>query len=106
MTVAADQLITRRRAAELVGVSTRTLLRWEKAGLFIAAIRIGRLVRYSECEILQFIDDLKADRGETPWSSRREQREQARVEHELRIEQLEHFRTASRSKRRPMLGGA
>ena len=98
MTASADQLITRQRAAELVGVSTRTLLRWEKAGLFIAPIKIGRLVRYSECEILQFIDDLKAGRGETPWSRRREQREQTRVEHELRLEQLEHFRTAPRAR--------
>ena len=65
MSASADKLISRRRAAELIGVTTRTLMRWEKAGLFLAPIRIGRLVRYSLREILQFIDDLKAGRGET-----------------------------------------
>jgi predicted DNA-binding transcriptional regulator AlpA len=97
MSVLADKLISRRRAAELVGVTPRTLMRWEKAGLFLAPVSIGRLVRYSLRELLQFVDDLKAGRGETPWSRRREQREHARLEHELRLAQLEQFRTAPRA---------
>jgi predicted DNA-binding transcriptional regulator AlpA len=92
-----DKLISRSRAAELTGLSTRTLLRWGKVGLFPAPVKIGRLVRYSLREILEFIDELKAGRGETPWERRREDREHARVEHVLRLEQLEQLRTAPRA---------
>ena len=92
-----DKLISRSRAAEITGLSPRTILRWGKAGLFPAPVKIGRLVRYSLREILQFIDELKAGRGETPWARRREDREHARVEHQLRLEELENLRTAPRA---------
>lgn len=42
--------LTKQQAAELLGVSTRTVERWAGKGL-IGTIRIGRKVRYSHHDV-------------------------------------------------------
>lgn len=74
-----DELITRRQAAAMTKFSTRTLVRWERLGMFPASIRLGGCCRYSLAEIMAFIEALKSGRGETPWSRRQVDREAQRT---------------------------
>lgn len=54
-----DELITRRRAANLLGISLPTLHDYTKRGL-IPAYRIGTRVRYKQGEILDCLRKVQA----------------------------------------------
>src|SRR4051812_25418006 len=106
---ASNKLISRARAAELAGLSKKTVMRWEKAGRFPPGIRMGRgrAVRYVEREVMQFIRDLEEGRELRTWADRRERRERerealehARSEHELRLARIDELAQAPRSVRR------
>lgn len=48
-------LLTRREAAKVLNVTTRTLERWERAGR-LSPLRNGRLVRYRVEDVQAFFD--------------------------------------------------
>jgi predicted DNA-binding transcriptional regulator AlpA len=107
--IEADELITRRQAAAMTKFSPRTLVRWERLGLFPASIKVGGCCRYSLREIEAFIQALMDGRGETAWSRRQADREaqRAAVEKALaetklaraQLEELAHAPRASKPRR-------
>ena len=52
-------LISRKKAAEILGVSLPTLARWSKCGI-VSAYRIGCLVKYKEDEVFSSIQLVKS----------------------------------------------
>jgi predicted DNA-binding transcriptional regulator AlpA len=69
------QLISRREAAEQLGVSVQTLANWSAQGKGPRVVRLGRtVVRYDPIDIAAFIDDAKSGRApsvRTPAEERR-----------------------------------
>ena len=52
-----DKLLTALEAAEMLGVAPQTLASWRSTGrLRLPFVKIGRLVRYREEDICQFIE--------------------------------------------------
>ncbi len=52
-----EQLLTRQEVADFVGVSTKTISRWQKKG-WLPVIRIGKLIRYKPTDVKKLFDDL------------------------------------------------
>jgi excisionase family DNA binding protein len=50
------QLLTPKEAAEMLGVSTRTLAQWRKAGRHLSWIHLGGQVRYRLSTIQEFME--------------------------------------------------
>ena len=42
----ADRLLTKKEAAELLGVSERTIDRWRAAGAKLGETKLGRIIRF------------------------------------------------------------
>jgi len=51
-----DELLAEQRAAQLLGLSTRTLQAWRVKGYGPAFIRAGRAVRYRRRDLLDWMD--------------------------------------------------
>lgn len=51
-----DRLLTVQEAARLLGVSTKTLRRWDQAGKFIAQRTVGNQRRYTSRQIAEFLN--------------------------------------------------
>lgn len=51
------ELITRADLAELLGVCSRTLRRWEQRG-WLPSLRVRRMVRYRYSDVKKLIQDL------------------------------------------------
>ena len=52
------QLLTRKQAAEFLGVKEATLAHWKCTGRYnLSAVKIGRLVKYRVSDLEQFIED-------------------------------------------------
>lgn len=49
------ELLTTRKAAELLGIGERTLWRYANSGRAPAPIRVGSAVRYRRAELLEWI---------------------------------------------------
>ena len=54
---AESPLLSRRKAAALLAVSTKTVFRWERAGLLTAIKLNSRVTRYFHHEVQQLIAD-------------------------------------------------
>jgi predicted DNA-binding transcriptional regulator AlpA len=50
-----DRLLDQRKAAEILGVSVRTLERHRITGTGPQFCRLGRLVRYRECDVEEWV---------------------------------------------------
>jgi len=50
-------LLTREQVADFVGVSVKTIARWDRKG-WLPSIRIGRLVRYKPGDVERLLNDL------------------------------------------------
>lgn len=51
-----NQLITRKQAAEFLGVKESTLAHWKCTGRYnLSSVKIGRLVKYRVSDLEQFI---------------------------------------------------
>jgi len=50
-----DRILNQKEAAKLLGVSTRTLERLRIAGTGPQFTRLGRLVRYRECDLADYV---------------------------------------------------
>jgi phage terminase Nu1 subunit (DNA packaging protein) len=48
-------LITRQHLSELLGCSTQTVARWEKVGLPVIHVGIGKIPRYDFLEVFSWI---------------------------------------------------
>ena len=53
--IMSDNLITRKHLSELLGCDPQTIARWEKVGLPVVHIGIGKLPRYSYEEVYDWI---------------------------------------------------
>ncbi|HJK87914.1 MAG: helix-turn-helix domain-containing protein [Candidatus Megaira endosymbiont of Mesostigma viride] len=52
-----NQLLTRKQAAELLGVKETTLAHWKCTGRYnLSSVKIGRLVKYRMSDLEQFIE--------------------------------------------------
>ncbi len=51
-----NSLLDQKQAAELLGVSVRTLERHRVAGTGPRFTRLGRLVKYRECDLLEWVN--------------------------------------------------
>ena len=51
-----ERILDQKEAAELLGVSTRTLERHRVTGTGPRFTRIGRLVRYRPCDLADYVD--------------------------------------------------
>ncbi|HEY9784245.1 MAG TPA: helix-turn-helix domain-containing protein [Candidatus Obscuribacterales bacterium] len=59
-----DDLLTRREAAEYLGVAEQTLAIWKSSGRYnLPCVKIGRIVRYRKRELDQFVERLKIGDG-------------------------------------------
>lgn len=53
-----NKLLTRKQAAEFLGVREATLAHWKCTGRYnLPAVKIGRLVKYRITDLVQFIKD-------------------------------------------------
>ena len=50
-----ERVLNQKEAAKLLGVSTRTLERHRVTGAGPRYARLGRLVRYRECDLAEFV---------------------------------------------------
>jgi excisionase family DNA binding protein len=50
-----DELLTRKDAADLLRVTQRTILTWEKEGKMPKAKRLGGVLRFSKNEIIEWV---------------------------------------------------
>jgi predicted site-specific integrase-resolvase len=50
-----SRLFTERQAAQILGVSVKTLQTWRWAGRGPAFVKIGRLVRYDENDLIEVV---------------------------------------------------
>jgi predicted DNA-binding transcriptional regulator AlpA len=65
-----DRVLNQKEAAKLLGVSTRTLERHRVTGTGPRFTRLGRLVRYRQCDLADYVDrNLRASTSETPPTS-------------------------------------
>lgn len=55
-------LLTRRDLSEFIGVSDRTLRRWEQKG-YLPRVKIGNSVRYKMNDVRKLIEDLRSKRA-------------------------------------------
>jgi predicted site-specific integrase-resolvase len=46
-----DKLLTRRQAAELLGLRPQTLAKWGMVGRHLPVVKFGRTVRYRVCDV-------------------------------------------------------
>lgn len=54
-----DKLLTRKEAAEYLGLSEGTLAVWKVTKRYpLPVIKVGRLVRYREADLIKFLDDM------------------------------------------------
>jgi predicted DNA-binding transcriptional regulator AlpA len=52
------QLLTRKQAAEFLGVKEATLAHWKCTGRYnLSSVKIGRLVKYRVSDLEQFIEN-------------------------------------------------
>lgn len=52
-----NQLLTRKQAAEFLGVKESTLAHWKCTGRYnLASVKIGRLVKYRATDLEKFIE--------------------------------------------------
>ena len=58
-----QQFITERRAAEILGLSPKTLLTWRLRGIGPMSARFGRAVRYSLRDLEAFAANARDNRG-------------------------------------------
>jgi predicted DNA-binding transcriptional regulator AlpA len=67
-----DRLLDQRTAAEILGISVRTLERHRIAGTGPCFCRLGRLVRYRECDLDDWVSrSLRSSTSEIPESVRK-----------------------------------
>lgn len=52
-----DKLLNQKQAAAILGLSERTLERHRLAGTGPRYARLGRLVRYRECDLIEWVQD-------------------------------------------------
>jgi predicted DNA-binding transcriptional regulator AlpA len=52
-----DALLSQKQAARIVGISVRTLERHRLAGTGPRYARLGRLIRYRECDLAEWVHD-------------------------------------------------
>jgi predicted DNA-binding transcriptional regulator AlpA len=52
-----DSLLNQRQAAKILGLSKRTLERHRQAGMGPRYAELGRLVRYRECDLAEWVQD-------------------------------------------------
>jgi predicted DNA-binding transcriptional regulator AlpA len=65
-----DRLLDQRAAAEILGISVRTLERHRIAGTGPRFCRLGRLVRYRECDLDDWVSrSLRTSTSEIPESA-------------------------------------
>jgi predicted DNA-binding transcriptional regulator AlpA len=65
-----DRVLNQKEAAKLLGVSARTLERHRVTGTGPRFTRLGRLVRYRQCDLADYVDrNLRASTSETPPTS-------------------------------------
>lgn len=54
-----NKLLTRKEAALFLGVSDGTLAVWKVTKRYpLPVIKVGRLVKYRESDLIQFLDDM------------------------------------------------
>jgi excisionase family DNA binding protein len=54
-----NKLLTRKEAAQFLGISEGTLAVWKVTKRYpLPVIKVGRLVRYRETDLIQFLDDM------------------------------------------------
>jgi len=53
-------MITRQEVAKNLGISTRTVRRWEQKG-WLSSFKIGNIVRYRKTEVDKLVESLMAD---------------------------------------------
>ncbi len=51
-----DELIDRRRAAQILGLQAQTLAVWAMHGRHLPVIKVGRRVRYRMCDIAAYLE--------------------------------------------------
>lgn len=61
-TMEGNVLLNRKDLSEYIGVSDRTLRRWEQKG-YLPRIKIGNSVRYKISDVKKLIDDLRSQRA-------------------------------------------
>ncbi len=62
-----DMILTAAQVLKIVGVNRSTLFRWEQAGLFPRRVLLGkRRVGWLAREVLEWLEQRKADRGVLP----------------------------------------
>jgi len=49
-------LLTRREAAELLGLKTQTLATWAMVGKHLPVVHVGRAVRYKRNDLERFVE--------------------------------------------------
>ena len=66
-----DSLLNQQQAAQLLGLSVRTLERHRVAGTGPRFTRLGRLVRYRRCDLVDWVDsNLRSSTSEVVVSRR------------------------------------
>ena len=54
-----NKLLTRKEAAKFLGISEGTLAVWKVTKRYpLPLIKVGRLVRYRETDLIQFLDNM------------------------------------------------
>jgi len=67
-----DPLLNQKQAATLLGLSPRTLERHRVAGTGPRFTRLGRLVRYQECDLADYVNrNLRSSTSEGPHAAAR-----------------------------------
>jgi excisionase family DNA binding protein len=65
-----DSLLNQKQAAQVLGISVRTLERHRVAGTGPRWARLGRLVRYRESDLVEWIErNLRSSTSETVFAS-------------------------------------
>jgi prophage regulatory protein len=79
--MSADRLISRRKAGELAGLSKSSIFRLEKAGRFPPGLKIKpNVVRYSESEVLAWVEQRKREGRKNSWAHAMAERERREAE--------------------------
>jgi excisionase family DNA binding protein len=60
-----DTLLTRRQAADLFRIATRTLDRWRARGL-VRAVTVGRVVRFRRADLRALAEHARVPAAATP----------------------------------------
>lgn len=61
-TMEGNVLLNRKDLSEYIGVSDRTLRRWEQKG-YLPRIKIGNSVRYKISDVKKLLNDLRSQRA-------------------------------------------